>query len=177
MEYQEHLKESCATSTANSMLGALNAYFSHLGWNECLVKTVRVQTQLFLNKDKELTWGEYHRLINTARDRGDDRLALIIETIGSCGIRISELEMITAEAVRTGAAKVRSKGKIREVSLVKNLRKKLDAYCKTNGVRDGSIFVTKNGNPLNRSYIWRHIKQLGQQAGARCPLYTSDAAQ
>ena len=167
MEYKEHLKETYAASTANSMLVALNAYFSYLGWNECRVKTVRVQKQLFLNKDKELTWGEYHRLINTARDRGDERLALIIETIGSCGIRISELEMITAEAVQTGAAKVRSKGKIREVSLVKNLRKKLDAYCKKNGVREGSIFVTKNGNPLNRSYIWRQMKELGKKAGVR----------
>ena len=64
MRYKEHFKETYATSTANGMLVALNTYFGYLGWNECRVKTIKVQKQLFLNKEKELTWGEYHRLIN-----------------------------------------------------------------------------------------------------------------
>ena len=165
MAYKESLKEAYAISTANSMLVALNAYFSYMGWSECRVKTMKVQKQLFLNKDKELTWGEYHRLINTARELGKEQLALIIETIGSCGIRISELEMITVEAIQTGVAKVRSKGKTRLVSLVGNLRKKLRAYCKKNGIKGGAVFVSRNGNPLNRSYIWRKMKELSKKAG------------
>ena len=167
MEYKEYLKEVYATSTANGMLVALNAYFGYLGWNECRVKTIKVQKQLFLNKEKELTWGEYHRLINTARELGREQLALIIETIGSCGIRISELEMITVEAVQSGVAKVRGKGKNRQVSLVGNLRKKLQAYCKRNGIEKGTIFLSKKGNPLNRSYIWRIMKELSKKAGVR----------
>ena len=165
MRYKEHLKETYAASTANSMLVALNAYFRYLGWKECRVKTIKVQKQLFLNKEKELTLGEYHRLINTAREQGREQLALIIETIGSCGIRISELEMITVEAVQTGVAKVRCKGKTREVSLVKNLRKKLKAFCKKKGIKEGAVFLSRKGNPLNRSYIWRIMKELSKKAG------------
>lgn len=167
MAYKEYLKEKYAVSTANSMLVALNAYFSHLGWNECRVKTFKVQKQMFLDKDKELTWNEYHKLINTARGIGKEQLALIIETIGSCGIRISELAMITVEAIKSGVAKVTSKGKTRDVGLVKNLRKKLEVYCKKMGITEGSIFVSRQGNPLNRSYIWRQLKNLSKKAGVR----------
>ena len=45
---------------------------------------------------------EYEKLVKTAYKKGDIRLALIIETLGSTGIRISELKYITAESLKYG---------------------------------------------------------------------------
>ena len=48
---------------------------------------------------KELSRGEYLRLVQTADRQGDDRIAAILQTICSTGIRVSELKCITAEAI------------------------------------------------------------------------------
>ena len=72
---------------------------------------------------KELTKTEYIRLINTANNQGNYRLKLILETICATGIRVSELQYITVEAVKKGEALISLKGKTRYIFIVKQLRK------------------------------------------------------
>lgn len=55
------------------------------------VRKVRVQKQTFLPKEKNLTKEEYRRLYQAAKNNGKGTLALIMETVASTGIRISEL--------------------------------------------------------------------------------------
>ena len=163
--YKEYLEETRATSTAKSKMIALNVYFAYRGWDECRVSSIiKMEETSDLKNEKELTLWEYYKLINTARNNGDDRLALIIETIGSCGLRVSELQMITVESVRSGVAKWTRNKKTREVKLGKNLRKKLKAFCEKNGIREGSVFQSQYGNPLNRVYISRKMKILSEKA-------------
>ena len=38
--YKEYLKETRATSTAKSMMIALNVYLAYLGWDECRVSSI-----------------------------------------------------------------------------------------------------------------------------------------
>lgn len=45
------------------------------------------------------------------------------------------------------------------------LRKLLVDYAKRNKIAGGDIFRGKNGRPLDRSSIWRQMKQLCRQAG------------
>lgn len=162
--YKGMLAEKYALSSANSMLAALNTFFEFCGWQKLRVKQFKVQKQTFLTKEKELTKKEYLRLIKTAEQAKKVRLSLLIQTICGSGIRVSELKFITVEAVKSGKAEVSCKGKNRTIFLVKDLRKKLLQYSQIQGIKSGSIFVTKNGNPLNRSNIWREMKALCEKA-------------
>ena len=51
-------------------------------------------------EEKELTKGEFKRLVEAARRQGKEQLALCIETIAVTGIRISELQYFTVERVK-----------------------------------------------------------------------------
>jgi len=41
----------------------------------------------------------------------------------------------------------------------------LKEYIKKNKIRSGSVFVSKNGKPLDRSNIWADMKKLCESAG------------
>lgn len=163
--YKQHLAESgYAVRSINSILASLNSLFDWLGWLDCRVKTLKTQTQIFCPQEKELSKAEYLRLLKTAKQNGNERLNLILQTICSTGIRVSELEFITVEAARSGEATVFGKGKLRAVFLVKELQKKLLRYAAQQGICGGCIFITRTGRPINRTNIWREMKALCEQA-------------
>ena len=89
----------------------------------------------------------------------------MMQAICSTGIRVSELSFITVEAVRSGRAHVSLKGKSRTVLLPKALCRDLARYAERRGIRSGSIFVTRNGKPLDRSNILHEMKALSDMAG------------
>lgn len=165
LRYKEYLGRKYAVSSANSMLAALNSFFHYLRWADCVVKAFKVQRQSFRQKELELTKEEYIRLLRAAQGKGKEKLYLLMETIGATGIRISELPFITVEAAESGQAHVTLKGKTRTVLLPVNLRRKLKDYAKEKGIESGSIFVTRNGNPLDRSNVFHMMRRLGKTAG------------
>ena len=55
-----------------------------------------------------MTRAEYEKLIATAKENDNLRLAMIIEIIGSTGMRISELASVTVEAVGTGKISIQT---------------------------------------------------------------------
>ena len=147
------------------MAGRKNSYLKYLGKNECCVRSCRIQRQIFRSDSLELSREEYQTLINTALKKGKYRLSCIMQTIGSTGIRISELQYITVEALETGIVHVRSKGKERIIFLTSSLTKLLQAYCRKEGRTDGCIFITRSGCPVDRKNIWAEMKSLCQMAG------------
>ena len=159
------LGESYSVRSINSMLASLNGLFSFLGWEDCRVKSVKLQRQIYCPEEKELTKAEYIRLVHTAKQKGNERLNLILQTICGTGIRVSELQYITVEAVKNGEAIVALKGKTRSVFLVKELRKKLIRYAAKQNIQSGAVFITRTGKPMNRTNIWREMKGLCRQAG------------
>ena len=165
LSYKQELTARYAPASTNSMLTALNDFFRWLGWSECRVKLLKIQKNLFCNESRELTRGEYNRLVQAAKRRGNDRLDLLMQTICSTGIRISELRYITVEAAHTGTAQVCCKGKTRSVLLCRELQKRLLGYCGKTGITHGPIFVTKSGAPLERTNVWRDMKRLCASAG------------
>lgn len=158
------LSENYAARSINSMLASLNSLFSFLGWTDCKVKAVKLQAQIYCSEEKELTKAEYIRLVNTAKQSGNERLNLILQTICGTGIRVSELKYITVEAVKSGEAVVSLKGKIRSVFIVKELQKKLLRYAAEQNIQSDSIFITRTGKPMSRTSIWREMKGLCEQA-------------
>ena len=165
MEYKHELEKKYAVTSANSMLAALNTFLEFAGWHDCRVKQFKVQRQTYCSEEKELSRDEYFRLVRTASRNGNERLAMIIQTICSTGIRISELEHITVEAVMQGEATVTCKGKTRKIFLVRALQKKLKAYINKKKIVSGQVFVTASGRPVSRCNIWREMKLLCRDAG------------
>ena len=159
------LSENYAVRSINSMLASLNSLFAFLGWSDCRVKTIKFQRQIYCSEEKELTKAEYMRLVNTAKQKGNERLNLILQTICGTGIRVSELQYITVEAVKSGEAVVSLKGKTRTVFIVRELRTKLLRYAAEQGITSGLIFITRTGKPMSRTNIWREMKSLCVQAG------------
>ena len=100
---------------------SLNALFLFLGAAHLKLKSLKLQQQVYCPEEKELTKAEYARLIRTAKQKGNERLNLVIQTICGTGIRVSELQFITVEAVEKGEAVVSLKGKTRTVFIVKDL--------------------------------------------------------
>lgn len=158
------INENYAVRSINSMLASLNSFFAFLGWADCKVKSIKLQRQVYCPEEKELTKSEYIRLVNTAKQKGNERLNLILQTICGTGIRVSELQFITVEAIKTGEAIVSLKGKTRNVFIVKELRKKLLRYVGEQGIKSGAIFITRTGKPMSRTNIWREMKNLCAQA-------------
>ena len=164
--WREHLvKTGYAPATINSMLSAVNHLLKFLGREDCKIKFLRVQRKAFREQNRELTRAEYQRLLDTASAEGQERLGLLMETICSTGIRVSEVQYITVEAAQQGRAEVSLKGKIRSILLPVKLCRKLLKYAKKNKTASGEIFLTRNGKPISRKQIWREMKALCKKAG------------
>lgn len=163
--YKEELMQKYAVASVNSMLAALNSFFKDAGWYDCIVRAVRVQKEAFRARERELTKEEYSRLLRAAKKKNNNRLFHIMQTIGSTGIRISELEFITVESLCTRRARVHLKGKTRTVILATELCRQLKQYARERQIERGSIFVTKTGKPVDRSNILHEMKALCESAG------------
>lgn len=159
--YKQNLIDSgYDVRSINSMLASINSLFSFLGWYELRVKSLKVQQQVFCPEEKEMTKAEYERLCRTAERKQNERLCLILQTICGTGIRVSELQFITVEAVRKGEATVSLKGKTRSIFIVRDLQKKLLRYISEQHIMTGAIFITRTGKPMSRTNIWREMKSL-----------------
>jgi integrase/recombinase XerD len=165
IEYKKHLQETYAVRSVNSMLASINSLFVCLGWHELKVKSIKLQQQIYCPEEKELTKAEYTRLCRAAEKKHNERLNLILQTICGTGIRVSELQYITVEAVKQGEATVSCKAKTRTVFIVKELQKKLLRYAAEQNIKSGMIFVTRTGKPISRTNIWREMKALCNEAG------------
>ena len=103
IHYKNHLlEESYAVRSINSMLASVNSFLIFMDWPDCKVKSLKVQRQVYCAEEKELTKAEYERLLKATGK--NEQLRLVMETICSTGIRVSELKYFTAEAARRGEA-------------------------------------------------------------------------
>lgn len=165
-EWKEHLLNSGYNPvTVNSMVAAINAFFTFIGWTDCRVKALRIQRRMFRNEERELTRSEYDRLLQTAQGLGRNRLALLMETICATGIRVSEVAYVTVEAAQRGRTDISLKGKIRTILLPGKLCRKLLKYAKKQKIASGEIFLTRSGGSLGRKQIWAEMKALCLRAG------------
>ena len=159
------LERGYAPVTVNSMVAAVNRFFIALGWEDCRVKALRIQRRLFRDDRRELTREEYERLLTAAHTLGRERLALLLETICSTGIRVSEVKYITVEAAQTGRAEISLKGKLRTILLPGKLCRKLKKYARQQKTASGEIFLTRSGKSLSRRQTWAEMKRLCKAAG------------
>lgn len=172
LTYKENLIKNYAPASVNSVLSSLNSFFTFNEWYNLRVKNLKIQRQTFANKDNELNKEEYERLLTAAKSKGNEQLYFLMQTICATGIRVSELRYVTVESLKAQKAQINLKGKMRVVLLPKELCKMLLKYSKEQKITSGSVFVSRNGKPLDRSNIWKMMKALCESAGvARAKVF------
>lgn len=165
MAYKQTLSKGHSPGGVNVELAALNGFFRFMGWNDLCLRPLRIQRRAFADRSRELTRAEYERLVKAAERRKDCRLSLLLQTMAATGIRVSEVQFITVEAVQTGKAEISLKGKIRTILLPGKLCRKLRKYLSRAGITSGAVFRTRTGRALGRKEIWAQMKTLCAAAG------------
>ena len=180
MEYEQFLRENeRSVHTIEKYLRDVRSFLDWKGdqeltkslmvrWKQALVDAgrtgnLKLQRQLYSKPQQELSRSDYMKLLAAAA--GNARLQMLLQTICSTGIRVSELEYFTVEAVKTGEVTVSCKKKSRTVLLTGKLKKALLRYAGDRQITSGIIFRTRSGKPLNRSNIWTQMKALCKTAG------------
>ena len=141
-------------------MAALNGFFCFCGWTDCCARFLKIQRRLFRDSRQELTRTEYKRLVAAAKAAGDHGLALLMETICSTSIRVSEVQYITVEAAKNGKTEIALKGKIRTILLPSKLCRKLLKLAARQKTASGAIFHAKSGKSMSRYQIWSKMKKL-----------------
>lgn len=163
MDYKKQLKEKgYAIRSINSMLASLNSFLDYYQLSSCKVKCFKLQKEVFCSQDKELSKEEYIRLLEASKQ--NQQIHLIMQTICSTGIRVSELEHFDIESIKQGEVNIYCKGKIRKVLIPFKLKKLLLKYAKGKEIETGILFRDKNGNPLSRTVIWEQMKRVCKDA-------------
>lgn len=165
LQYKQELMKAYQPVSVNVKLSALNSFFSFIGRDDLKLKLLKIQRSVYCSEEKELSKSEYFRLIQAAEKKKNKRLALLLQTICGTGIRVSELKYITAAAVNCGEAVIQLKGKTRTILIPKKLQKKLKNYLRRERIVEGPVFITRTGRPLDRSNIWKMMKNLCRDAG------------
>lgn len=160
LAYKTMLTSQYSPSTCNVTISALNSYLKYIGRPDLMIKPLKIQRQIYEPAEKELTRKEYDKLICAANINGQERLSLIMQTICSTGIRVSELQYVTVEAIKEGKTIATNKGKSRIVFIPAPLQKLLKKYVINSNISSGPIFISRSGKPLDRSNLWKDMKQL-----------------
>lgn len=170
MEYKEYLCNvgKYKISSINTFLVVLNRFCECMGWHDVRVKHIKMQNEAFCPEKRCMTQQDYAKLVQRAKARGNIRLAMIILTLACTGARISELMYFRVETLRSGMVQIYNKGKSRIILMPDDLRRELLMYVRQNEIKEGLLFRTRSGRPVNRSNIWREMKELGEQAEVDC---------
>lgn len=161
IKYKAVLEAQYKTSTVNSKIISINKYLRHFDLETLVLKEIKEQTKTNV---ETMTQTDYNRLLRIANNKGLDRDALMLQLFFLTGIRVSELQFFTVEAVKSGYMEINNKGKIRLVPIVKTLEKDAKAYIKANNIKDGAIICNSNGQAISRFTVYNRLKYIAGQA-------------
>lgn len=164
LDYRSRLINSLSPSGANVAVVAINSLWEFMGKPELKVKGPRIQTKNLRPLNSNLTYAEYLRLVEVADGLSDPRISLVLQSLCSTGLRVSELSYLTVETLDKGVMWVSNKGKARQVVLPRELCGLLRGYCRRLGLREGPIFVGNTGRPITRTTVWRWLKSVAALA-------------
>ncbi len=162
--YLEMLKTRYKTSSINSILNGLNKFFVFAGWEELRFTLLKFRYTPG-SCTEELTMREYARLLAEAERHQDRRLSLLMQTICTMNITVSEHKLVTREALERGYIVVNRRGSRRALYFPRGLGKRLMEYCRTEYILNGPVFITAGGKAYDRSNIHKDMKQLCASIG------------
>lgn len=161
-KWQESLLQYGYTpGSVNAFLSAANSYLDYIGHRE-----YQLAGQLKEEKapQPELSRAEYLHLLQTSKILGKEKVYLLIKVFASTGLFAQELPEVTVEAVQEGKI-ICDQNKYKQIVTVPAcLKKELLNYARKNGVLSGSIFQTRDGRPMHRTYVSAAIRNLCEEA-------------
>ena len=155
------LAEGYAVRTTNSKVSLINSLLESMDCREYQVSG-QLETEEYLAP--ELTRQEYIRMLQTARNLGDQRSYLLTKLFATTGLAVIDLPRVTVEAARAGNLQIESGKKQELLRFPSCLQEDLLYYADLNGRRGGIIFTKKNGEPLARTQVSLYIQQLAVDA-------------
>lgn len=161
IKYKKHMIEKFKTSTVNTKITIINNFLEFMEI-DIKVKQEREQKKNVL--DNVLSENDFDRLIRMSVTRGRPRARIVMLSLYYTGVRVSELQFLTVDALKRGYMDIENKGKHRRVPICSKLSKELKKYIKDEGITEGHIIVNARGNSLSRSYIFKELKWIGGQA-------------
>lgn len=151
------MEQGYSNSTINTCTSAANGLVNYCGHRE-----LQIEKQLKREHgiQPELTRNEYLRLLSTARTLGKEREYLIVKALGSTGVNLQDLPLLTVETAQAGTTVL--SGSL--LVIPKCLCMELLDYAKRQGIFSGPIFVTRSGNVIQRTNVTKLIQSLCQDA-------------
>lgn len=163
MQYENELKSKYSAGSVHTILSGLNRFFVFAGWDEMKICIPKLQPVEGLCRMR-LTLKEYQRLLIEAERMGDRRLSLLMQTLCTLQLKVSEHPLITREVLEQGYFVLSRKGSRRILYVPPGLKMKLIKYCQQEQIVNGPVFRTTNGGIYHRSNIHKDMKQLCQRA-------------
>ncbi len=159
--YKSDLLDKFKISTVNNKITIINNYLAFIN-SDVNVKQEKIQKENVL--DNVLSETDFNRLIRMSETKGMTRARITMLSLYYTGVRVSELQFLTVEALKKGYMDIENKGKHRRVPICTKLSKELKKYIKDEHITRGHIIVNSRGESLSRSYIFRELKWIGGQA-------------
>ena len=136
-QWRDEMLGDYTARTANVNISAANSYLEYLGAREFqLTKPLPSPED---SGQPEITRAEYLRMLERAREDGNERAYLLTKVFACVGITVQELPCVTAEAVAAGRVDAPSFDG-RPVKLPDALRRELRGFMERGGIRAGPVF-------------------------------------
>ena len=164
-DWQSQLEKSYARTAVNVHLAAANNYFKWCGRYDLLRGHAKQRADGQEKKSPALTRAEYLRLLRKARALDQHRTYLLVKLFATTDLPLQCLEQLTAEVVQQGTATLQYRGGTVDFHCPETLQRELLEYMALNGIYRGPVFITRTGQPLERTNIFRALRELCQAAG------------
>lgn len=164
-DYKYDKLQKYSVTTVKTTLFGVNKYLEFIG-SDLRVNNKDLPAHRAKSLCEQLTVEEYQRVLSALKSCSDDRLYVIVETICNAGIKYSELQYLTVEAVESGQL-VLPYGlrKNPNVYLPKKRCADLRKFCADKGVYRGSILLTKLRNFPDRGNMTSAIREVCKNTG------------
>ena len=164
--WQRQLEERCGPSGVKAYLAAANHYFRWCGRPDLVMRRHRGQEEAREGAGPPgLSRAEYLKLLRTARGMREHRTYLLVKLFATTGLPLQCLEQVTVEAVEAGVGELNYRGSPVEFRCPEGLRQELLEYAAERKIAGGAVFVTRTGQPLDRSNLFRSMQELCRAAG------------
>ncbi|MCI8747655.1 MAG: site-specific integrase [Lachnospiraceae bacterium] len=164
-DYKDWLKsKGFKRRTVNAYLAAANYFCEVMGWQDMKVPLEQLDYNE-RHKPMCISLVNYNKLVYTALQNDNERLAMMIQVLCHTDLRFCELGLLTVEALETGVVYVQRKNHEIKIIIPGMILEDLNIYVKHNGIINGVIFRTKNGSLVNRSNFCKDLRKTCVTAG------------
>ncbi len=149
-----------ANSSINLRISAVNSLLRYTSGYTMILRTSAKSE--FDGEKREITRPEYLSILATAKKNGRDQEYLLIKCFASVNLNIRDLVNLTVDACKEGSV-VSTEGNA--VLIPQCICKELLAYAARRHITEGPVFITRNGNVLDRSNITKMIHNMARESG------------